>query len=80
MDWTVLFWVAGIIAAVFIFAIFFDSVRRRRILSRKRNRYGASVEDYSVGFFRRIRLACRTMSEELARRRRHNVRDRRRDR
>ncbi len=79
---TVILWIAGGVAAIFVLAILFDSVRRsRRDRARTNRRSSTAVADanYPSGFFKRLRFIFQTLGEEISKRERRNERSRNRE-
>jgi hypothetical protein len=66
---TFLAWIVGILAAIFIFIVLFDSFRRSRRLGRKPSRSGSNSKD-ATSFSGRLRLLSQALASESAKRRR----------
>jgi beta-lactamase regulating signal transducer with metallopeptidase domain len=66
---TLLVWIVGILAAIFIFIVLYDSFRRSRRLGRKPARSGSSSKD-AASFRGRLRLLSQALASESAKRRR----------
>jgi hypothetical protein len=77
---TVVLWVAGSVAAIFVLAILFDSRRRARARARTLGHSGAAIAEanYPSGFFKRMRFICRSLGQEITKRQRQNERERKR--
>jgi flagellar biosynthesis/type III secretory pathway M-ring protein FliF/YscJ len=73
---SLLLWISGLIAAVFIFLIVFDSIRRRR---RRRARFAGRERSSRSNSLKRAAASLRTLRQELGRRsaRKGRRRDRR---
>jgi hypothetical protein len=65
---TLLLWVVGILAAIFIFIVMFDSFRRSRKAWRKPSRSGSGSKDPD-SFRGRLRLLSEALASESAKRR-----------
>jgi beta-lactamase regulating signal transducer with metallopeptidase domain len=66
---TLLVWIVGILAAIFIFIVLYDSFRRNRRLGRKPARSGSNSKD-ATSFSGRLRLLSQVLASESAKRRR----------
>jgi uncharacterized membrane protein len=72
MDAVITLWIAGIVAAIFVFLIVYDSVKRSRKRARLERGYRAA--NPLPGRFARMREGYRTIKEEAKKRQRRSAR------